>query len=909
MNTGTVGGLLTNGAGTSTSTGTLAGGASVTGGSLVLGAGSVVTSPVSNAAVVTAQGRIDGAVTNAAGARFTLTGPLAGVTQLTNAGTVSLAGNALSLGTLAAGAGGVIQNGAAAAATLTVTAGGYGGTLQDGPGGGALGLTKAGAGTLTLSGSGSYTGPTLVQAGTLALAGTGSLAGSSGLALAAGSSFSIAGLSNGGAAITCLADGAPGQAGSVQLGANTLTLTNAAGTFGGTIIGTGGLTLAGGTQVLTGTNAYSGPTWILAGTLVDGAGGALSAASAFTLANGATLDLAGFDHRIASLAGAGTVTNNGAAAVRLSVGGEGTTTFAGALADGVSPIGLTKVGTGTLTLAGLGTYTGDTLITKGTLAITNPNAIGTGVLLMDEATRLAFIGSGYTLANAIRFTGREDPTIDSGPGTVAISGRIAGPGIIEKAGSGTLVLLADNSYTGLTRIAQGTLQVDGSIAASPLVTAAPGAVLSGIGRVGGILAQSGAIVAPGNPAVPYGTLTAEGAVTFAAGSALAVNTSPTAASHLATTATATIAPGGILQISPGPMAYTTPLRLPILTASGGLTGQFTTIVYTAPVQGQQPSVLYSGNTSFLQFGDTQINPRNPSPDLTSAIASARDLARDRIGAFVTQRVIGSVLTGATQQVSCGDCFSGFGMAGSYSIGAQGRRAITEDLIAIGGFSLTGYDSGRVQVPVAPIFAGLLRYDPANLGPARPFVDVGGLVSPGQPTTYSRPYTFGNLAGVGVGRTSTTSASLFGRVGYVARLSPQDEIAASAEIARGWQYVGAYSETVSALNPYPLVSRGGTDSINIAKVGGQWTHLFGAKIETQFGLGVAQGFCTASGLRAAFGDLPVATPVGNATWAEYSVRASYRVNQELALDAFVLGTLGAQPIGNTIHGGVSARYAF
>lgn len=790
-----------------------------------------------------------------------------------------------------------------------------------------IGLRKLGPGTLTLVGAGTYTGMTTVEAGTLALAAGGALASS--VTTGAGGAFANAGtvsggLTNAGSATNDGTLSGPvtnsgsfanrGTAGALTSTAGAVTNT---GTLNGAVIVTGGSLALGPGSLLTGalTNgAVVTAQGRIAGPVTNAAGASFTLsgplADLTALTNAGTVSLAGNALGIGTLTGEGGLIQNAAAPAAVLTLGAGSTAGT-VLQDGAGggALALAKVGAGTLTLTGASTYSGGTTVAGGTLALGRPGAAGTGAIALDSGTRLAFLGSGYTVENAIRLAGPAAATIDSGPGTVALSGPIAGSGALEKAGLGTLVVSGTGTYTGATAVTAGILQVDGALTGSSILTVGPGAGLTGTGRVGALTVQSGGFVAPGNAADPTGTLTAEGPVVLGAGSTLATTLSLTAASRLVTPATATIASGGILQITPSSLAYTTPVRLPILVASAGLTGQFTTVRFTAPVRGLQPIVGYDAGSAYLQFGEAGTSPTEPGRDLTSAIASAQGLARDRFGAFVTQRVLGSVLTGFNQQISCGDCFSGFGMAGSYSVGAQGRKALTEELMAIGGFAYTGYDSGRVRVSGGPIFAGLLRYDPAGFGSARPFVDVGGLFAPSQNTTYSRGYTFGNMTGQGTGRVSSLGGSVFGRVGYVARLSPQDEVAAAVEYSRGWQVAGAYNEGLLAPNPYALASRGGTDIINIAKLGGQYTHLFGTAIEAQLNLGVAHGFGLKSGLNGTVADVPFTTPIKDLTWAEYGARISYRIQQDLALDGFILGTLGPQPVGDTIHGGASVRYAF
>ena len=69
----------------------------------------------------------------------------------------------------------------------------------------------------------------------------------------------------------------------------------------------------------------------------------------------------------------------------------------------------------------------------------------------------------------------------------------------------------------------------------------------------------------------------------------------------------------------------------------------------------------------------------------------------------------------------------------------------------------------------------------------------------------------------------------------------------------------------------------------------------------------QSFATHSGSVATVtGDGLVAPTLGNKSWFEYGGRIRYRITKGWVADVFVNGTLGPQPVGNTIHGGVGLR---
>ena len=148
------------------------------------------------------------------------------------------------------------------------------------------------------------------------------------------------------------------QGGIVDTNGNNATLS-------GAISGPGGLSKIGaGTLTLSGQSTYTGATAVNVGTLQAGAINAFSPSSAFSIASGAVLNLAGFNQTIGSLSGAGAVTLG---AATLTTGNDNTNTTYSGVMSGTG--GLTKIGNGTLTLTGANAFTGATIVNAGGLVV------------------------------------------------------------------------------------------------------------------------------------------------------------------------------------------------------------------------------------------------------------------------------------------------------------------------------------------------------------------------------------------------------------------------------------------------------------------------------------------------------------------------------------------------------------
>ena len=150
---------------------------------------------------------------------------------------------------------------------------------------------------------------------------------------------------------------------------------------------------------------------------------------------------------------------------------------------------------------------------------------------------------------------------------------------------------------------------------------------------------------------------------------------------------------------------------------------------------------------------------------------------------------------------------------------------------------------------------------------------------------------GLTTGVGNASAIDRDLSLFARAGWIARLSSVDEAAVYGDLGRNWMQTGGYTETTSALNPFPATVSNGLDTLNVARLGGQLTHLFNGNIEANVSAAVAYGFGAGNGGPVSVNDFGPIAPnaLPNTTWMEYGARIGYRFNDRLVIDAFVVGT--------------------
>ena len=150
--------------------------------------------------------------------------------------------------------------------------------------------------------------------------------------------------------------------------------------------------------------------------------------------------------------------------ITLNAGGAGlrTRTFSTTISQAITGVGgLTKFGSGSLTLDGANTYSGDTTIENGTIVLGNAAAVQNSTVNINTNNGLDINGLNATLG-ALSGTGALDLGSNSlivggNDDSTAYSGVLSGTGVLTKVGNGTLVLTGNNTYSGGTHVNGGTL--------------------------------------------------------------------------------------------------------------------------------------------------------------------------------------------------------------------------------------------------------------------------------------------------------------------------------------------------------------------------------------------------------------------------------------------------------------------
>jgi uncharacterized protein with beta-barrel porin domain len=318
--------------------------------------------------------------------------------------------------------------------------------------------------------------------------------------------------------------------------------------------------------------------------------------------------------------------------------GGGTTNFS---------FGVFAAGTGAAIITNAGTIHGDDIAiaslstTSNSIVNTNTGMIsggGFGAIRIFGAAATNIENGGIiteTAGNAIRFATGVTNTLTLDPGS-AITGNVvaAGADIFQLGGAGAdtfnvAAIGAAAQYQGFSTfnkigtsswtltgtnatampwtISAGTLNVNGTLANSTM--AVNGGVLGGTGTVGATTINSGGTFMPGS-GTPGTFMNVSGNLAFASGALYLVQLNPATASFAQVTGTA--APGGATVNATYANGSYVSKQYTILTATGGVSGTFGSLVNTNLPANFSTSLSYDAHDAFLNLTLNFIPPSSPN---------------------------------------------------------------------------------------------------------------------------------------------------------------------------------------------------------------------------------------------------------------------------------------------------------
>ncbi|WP_423856027.1 autotransporter-associated beta strand repeat-containing protein [Acidithiobacillus montserratensis] len=628
-----------------------------------------------------------------------------GVTTISPGGTLALSG----LGSIAASQGvnddgvfSIVQsskpgatittlsgNGAVALGANTLTLSHASGIFSGDLSGVGGGLTLDPGGVETLSRTNTYTGNTLILAGTL-------------LNLSDQGSISQSGHVIDDGVLSILGSAAPvnqivslaGQGGFVLLGKNTLELTDASDNFGGTIVGSGGVTVAAGTETLSNQNIYTGVTQILgpATLALQGLG---------SVADSSEIDDNGMLNISQSALPGATITDlTGSGQVNLGANTLTLSDDVGSFAGSIKGSGALQLLAGAMTLSGSNSYSGGTVVEGGALSVSANDNLGapSGAVTLNNGTievtapvvmnRPLDIGTrtgDHAYLSGPADTQVAHPLSPSDQQALVSDGSMTGLGHLTV--SGTVIDNGQGGPAGGTDIQNGLLEVgdashpNANLAGDVMVDPAEGGlaegVLRGHGTIKGNVTDQG-LVYPGGS---IGVLTVNGNYTQAPDGNLEIAVTPDylqpgiGYSQLLVSGKAQLA--GTLNLNVLPGNYLVGAHYEIVHAGNGVSGTFSQVLNDRLFDNYltlQPQYLPDEVILGLQATPGRLPDGTLSPSAGPAFLTGAGMASSN---YITNRSLFSAMNGIAAAAQRGAWVQGlgsFGRANAASVSDYGGIA-------------------------------------------------------------------------------------------------------------------------------------------------------------------------------------------------------------------------------------------
>ncbi len=309
-----------------------------------------------------------------------------------------------------------------------------------------------------------------------------------------------------------------------------VTAATLTGLTASTLNTSGGLTLTGsGTTTLSAANTFTGDTIVSGGTLLLTNALALQDSPLNYNNQGGTFSFGTLTSAtLGGLKGAENLPTGTVTTLTLNNQPSTSVTYSGAIANGSGALAVAESGSGTQILSGADSFTGGVLLNAGTLQLGSTGALnstvgsenavtfgsgstgtlalaGNSVVIANLSTNATpgttFVenANGFSVSNATLTVGNSTNASGTYAGTLR-DGTGGGTLALTKAGTGTLILSGNSTYTGATAINNGTLNVTGSLG-NTTTTVSSGATLTGSGNNSTTGVVGGNVQAAGGSAI------------------------------------------------------------------------------------------------------------------------------------------------------------------------------------------------------------------------------------------------------------------------------------------------------------------------------------------------------------------------------------------------------------------------
>ena len=315
-------------------------------------------------------------------------------------------------------------------------------------------------------------------------------------------------------------------------------------------------------------------------------------------------------------------------------------------------------------------------------------------------------GSGGVLATDLTNNGT---LVFDRTGSSTHSNLISGTGALTKNGSGSLSLIANNTYSGGTQVNGGTLLISGSLAsANSSIVVAEGATLGGTGVVGRSVQINGGL-SPGNSSVSTGNFTISGNLNLSSNASIAIGLNGTirGANYDALNVGGSLACGGTLHFEIGGAFLSAGQSFQIFNTTGNTTSGFSEIVFSGAYGSgnftnagggnwtrtvDALNLSYSETTGVLSVASAVAPPTITSAATASGTAGSSFLYQTTVTPAVPTSYIATGLPSALSMNSTSGLISGTPDAGGNS---------TVTIVATNSGGSSGNFSLSINVAPAP----------------------------------------------------------------------------------------------------------------------------------------------------------------------------------------------------------------